>query len=195
MKILKELFGFNKTNKLSLNNESMNQSNLKSNLAKDIPEELFVDKQPPNLFKEKIGISKQSPIVEILSKRWYSIGYNDGYSAISATKKIVRIQSITSEIIISISKAIELLNNEIEKISLQKILLEQDDDLINIHNQVELKIRGLRAKIEKLEKDIDLMNQRKGTMSKPIHDYIDGFAEGAHDRISKDLLNKELNIF
>jgi len=77
---------------------------------------------------------------------------------------------------------------------MQSILLDNDADLNITQKQVELKKKGLEHKINQLEKDLELIYKQEGKMSKPTHDYMNGFSEGVHVRIKRDLLSKELNI-
>ena len=71
--------------------------------------------------------------------------------------------------------------------------VSDNDEALNItQKQVELKKKGLEHKINQLAKDLELIYKQEGTMSKPIHDYMNGFSEGVHDRIKRDLLRLEI---
>ena len=191
----KEMLGINRSNGTIVNgtnNEQVNNLGTVNKISKD----MFVDAQKPLKSINNVQNDEfESPLKIVLEKRWYAFGYDDGYAAANAEKKDVRIEAIISEIVLVVSKTIELLKNEQEKISNQLILLNADEKMSVTTRQLELKRNGLIEKIDELKNELENIYERKGVFSKPISDYVNGFSEGVNDKVKRDLLGKNLNIF
>lgn len=185
----KEMLGVNKLNGTMVNSINTKQVN-------NIPKDLFVDNNKPLESINKVQNDEfESPLKTILEKRWYAFGYDDGYAATNTEKKNVRIEAIISDIVLAISKTIELLKNEEEKISNQLILIDADEKMSVTTKQLELKRNGLVEKIDELKSERKNIYNKQGVFSKPICDYVNGFIEGVNDKVKRDLLGKNLNIF
>tara|TARA_B110000240_G_C13504799_1_gene455639 strand:- start:968 stop:1546 length:579 start_codon:yes stop_codon:yes gene_type:complete len=190
---LKHLLGLNK--KVNLSDEL----HLTDQAVKNEPiikETLFVDNLKPknNMNKLEQEINPK-PLSIVLGKRWTSSGYDDGYSTPNAERMDIRIKAIISEISLAISKTIESLKNEKDLISNQIVSLNSDKSMGVTSKQLQLKKERLVEEIISLDEDKEMLYEHKGTFSKPIHEYVNGFSEGVNDCVKRNLLSKTFEIY
>lgn len=182
---LKEMLGISK-NGNAANEFSPADQNIQNKPI--IPKSLFVDPIKPKNNINKNEENNQKPLSIVLEKRWSAIGYDDGYGTSNVERKNARISAIKSEISLAISKMIEDIKNRRDQVSSQVIALNNDASLMVSINQLKHKEERLTDEINNLIEGRKLLNENKGTFSKPIFDYEDGFSDGVNDKIKRDLL-------
>jgi len=178
----KKLFGFS--------DETQSEVKVKA----EIDKAQFVDESKPEVSYQTLEMKSEiTPIAKLLQRNWQPIGYNDGYEFSNETRKKSRIQSIKAEMELAINKTIELINGNLSDLNQQIISLGDDPDLHALKLKLELKQNEYLEKINKLNINMDRLNNCEGIFAKPILDYKDGFVEGVSHKLQVSSISSLIN--
>lgn len=158
-----------------------------------VPENLFVEKEPPVSLEQETKQSIGNKLSEFLKRDFRSIGYADGYRYHSSDVMDNYRRFIKSEF----REVVDIVIDELKfnRLSLHKQLVDvrsfsskTEEKFLNLINEV-------GESISRLEQEKELSSMDEGMVVKVLHQYRDGFIRGMEDHTDETLLMSYKGLF
>lgn len=159
----------------------------------EVPESLFVEKEPPASVDQETNRSTGNKLTEFLKRDFRGIGYSDGYRYHSADVMDNYKRFIKSEF----REVVDIVIDDLKfnRLSLQKQLV----DVRSFSSKTEEKFLNLIHEvgegISRLEQEKELSSMDEGMVTKVLHQYRDGFIRGMEDHTDETLLMSYKGLF
>lgn len=159
----------------------------------EIPESLFVDKEPPIMEEKKEVKVAGNKLSAFLGVDYKGIGYSDGYRYHSAEvldnyKRLVR-----SEFRAAVDFVIDEIKSK--KLITQRDLIDSKALSQKLAEKYEQTIVRFEEEIIRLEQEKDWSSVDEGLVMGPINQYRDGFIRGMEDYAEESMLMCTNGIF